>query len=158
MSDDDIDFSDIPPLTDEQLKSMRPAKEFWAERGVEHDPRGPHTTVIHHEDGTITTYEHVPEAIQIRLDPELRAYFPDAESVLYALRMLVALMPEAESAEKEVRETAVSYDTLSTPQSTPLIVDLPPDVYHYFYESKHVNETLRALVELILKPESASSE
>lgn len=32
MSDDDIDYSDIPPLTDEELARMKPArlrKDFW---------------------------------------------------------------------------------------------------------------------------------
>ncbi|OQX03880.1 MAG: hypothetical protein BWK80_54760 [Desulfobacteraceae bacterium IS3] len=31
MSDDDIDYSDIPPLTDEQLSAMRPLCDFLPE-------------------------------------------------------------------------------------------------------------------------------
>lgn len=158
MRDEDIDFSDIPELTEEDFKKMKPHTEFWAERGIDFDPRGPHTIIVHHEDGTTTTHEHVPESIQVRLDDELRAHFPDETAVLRALRMLVALIPAKETAEKEIRETAVSYDTQSPAPAKPFIVDLPPDVYHYFYESDHVNDTLFALIELIPKPHSASSE
>jgi hypothetical protein len=31
MSDEDIDYSDIPPLTDEQLAAMRPLRELLPE-------------------------------------------------------------------------------------------------------------------------------
>lgn len=29
MSDEDIDYSDIPPLTDEELARMKPARDIW---------------------------------------------------------------------------------------------------------------------------------
>ena len=31
MSDDDIDYSDIPPLTDEQMSAMKPLREVFPE-------------------------------------------------------------------------------------------------------------------------------
>lgn len=31
MSDDDIDYSDIPPLTDDQLSAMKPLREVFPE-------------------------------------------------------------------------------------------------------------------------------
>lgn len=52
-----------------------------------------YTTVVHHQDGsqTITHYRPLPGTVT--LDPDVRAYFPDAEAVNAALRGLMALIP-----------------------------------------------------------------
>lgn len=101
MTDEDIDFSDIPPLTEEDFKRMRPLKEVLAERGIEYNPKGPHTVTIHHEDGTTTTHEYNPqdeppnnEPLLVKIEPDIRKYFPDSESVNRTLRSLIALIPE----------------------------------------------------------------
>ncbi len=35
MSDEDIDYSDIPPLTDEQILSMKPLRELFPELTIQ---------------------------------------------------------------------------------------------------------------------------
>ena len=53
-----------------------------------------HTVVIHKTDGTTVVQEFsLPEGA-IVLDPDVRHYFPDSESVNNALRGLIALIPE----------------------------------------------------------------
>ena len=52
-----------------------------------------YTTIVHHKDGskTVTHYRPLPGAVH--LDPDVQAYFPDAEAVNMALRGLIALIP-----------------------------------------------------------------
>ena len=57
-----------------------------------------YTVRIHNEDGTITETHYGPE---IRLDPDVSAFFPDAESVNKALRGLIALIPNKQATEKK---------------------------------------------------------
>lgn len=45
-------------------------------------------------DGTVEVREFVPKAEAVLLDPDVRAYFPDSESVNRALRSLIDLIPE----------------------------------------------------------------
>jgi hypothetical protein len=49
-----------------------------------------HTTIIHKSDGSTVVKQTRP----IFLDEDVRAYFPDSESVNEALRGLIALVPE----------------------------------------------------------------
>ena len=58
-----------------------------------HAMRNGYTTIVHHKDGskTVTHYRPLPGAIP--LDPDVQAYFPDAEAVNAALRGLIALIP-----------------------------------------------------------------
>lgn len=53
-----------------------------------------YTVVIHHADGTTTTERHVPAAM-IVLDPDVQAYFPDADAVNQALRAIISILPAA---------------------------------------------------------------
>jgi hypothetical protein len=46
------------------------------------------------EDGTVTVRDFVPKENMVFLDPDVRAYFPDSESVNRALRSLISLIPE----------------------------------------------------------------
>ncbi|MCP4415253.1 MAG: hypothetical protein GY805_01440 [Chloroflexi bacterium] len=94
MADDDIDFSDIPELTEEQLKSMKPAREFFAERGISFDPTPPHTVTVYHEDGRSTTHLLAPAGQTIVLDADVQSFFPDSKSVNNILRSLIALIPQ----------------------------------------------------------------
>jgi hypothetical protein len=48
---------------------------------------------IHQKDGTITTQTYIPIEGTIKLDPDVQAYFPDAEAVNNALRTLIHLVP-----------------------------------------------------------------
>jgi len=49
---------------------------------------------ILNEDGTVTVRDLVPKENMVFLDPDVRAYFPDSESVNRALRSLINLIPE----------------------------------------------------------------
>lgn len=46
------------------------------------------------EDGTVTVRDFVPKENTVLLDPDVKAYFPDSESVNHALRSLINLVPE----------------------------------------------------------------
>ncbi len=92
MTDDDIDFSDIPKLTAEQLKSMRPAHEVFAERGISMEL--PHTVTVYHEDGQTTTHLLAPASQTVVLDADVYSFFPDSETVNRVLRSLITLIPQ----------------------------------------------------------------
>ncbi len=57
-----------------------------------------YTVTIHNEDGTTTVQRFGPT---VQLDPDVSAFFPDAESVNRALRGLIALIPNKQAAEKK---------------------------------------------------------
>lgn len=46
------------------------------------------------EDGTVTVQDFIPKENAVLLDPDVKAYFPDSESVNRALRSLINLIPE----------------------------------------------------------------
>ena len=46
------------------------------------------------EDGTVTVRDFVPKENAVVLDADVKAYFPDSESVNQALRSLINLIPE----------------------------------------------------------------
>jgi hypothetical protein len=46
------------------------------------------------EDGTVSVRDFVPKENMVFLDPDVKAYFPDSESVNRALRSLIELIPE----------------------------------------------------------------
>lgn len=49
---------------------------------------------IYNEDGSVTVKEYEPGEGVIVLDPDIRPYFPDSESVNRTLRSLIDLIPE----------------------------------------------------------------
>jgi hypothetical protein len=52
-----------------------------------------HTVTIHQEDGTTTVQKFTIEDGAVMLDPYVKQYFPDSDSVNYALRTLIKLVP-----------------------------------------------------------------
>jgi hypothetical protein len=60
-----------------------------------------YTVRIMNEDGTVSLRHFEPKEAAVILDPDVRDYFPDSESVNRALRSLIALIPE-----KSPRQTA----------------------------------------------------
>jgi hypothetical protein len=52
-----------------------------------------HTVKIHEKDGSINIQYFTLEEGAVLLDPDVRAYFPDSESVNRALRGLIRLAP-----------------------------------------------------------------
>ena len=49
------------------------------------------------EDGTVTVRDFVPKENTVLLDPDVKVYFPDSESVNSTLRSLINLIPEEKS-------------------------------------------------------------
>lgn len=56
-----------------------------------------YTITIHQADGTTVTKEVNPKKGAVILAPDVRKYFPDAESVNATLRSLIGLMPKKRS-------------------------------------------------------------
>jgi hypothetical protein len=52
-----------------------------------------YTITIHHIDGTTVTKEVMPKEGVVILEPDVRSYFPDSESVNEILRALIKLSP-----------------------------------------------------------------
>jgi len=52
-----------------------------------------YAVIIHKADGTTVTKDVMPKEGAVVLEPDIRAYFPDSESVNKALRCLVPLLP-----------------------------------------------------------------
>jgi hypothetical protein len=57
-----------------------------------------YTITIRREDGTTVTKEVKPKEGAVILAPDVREYFPDAESVNAALRSLIGLIPQKHTA------------------------------------------------------------
>lgn len=53
-----------------------------------------YTITIHEADGTTVVKEVMPKVGAVILEPDVRAYFPDSESVNRALRCLIPLLPK----------------------------------------------------------------
>ncbi len=102
LRDEDIDFSDIPELTEADFLRMRPGREFLAERGIVYDPAAPDTVTVHHEDGTTSTHvlpREPADASQakhrnVTLAPDVSRHFADSDAVNRALRALLRLQRE----------------------------------------------------------------
>jgi hypothetical protein len=88
---------------------MRPEYDFSTMQQV--GERGRHaqamrqgyTTILHHKDGSQTVTQYYPVPGSVVLDPDVRAYFPDADAVNAALRGLIDLIPAKRRA---MRKTA----------------------------------------------------
>lgn len=52
-----------------------------------------HRIIIHKLDGSVEEHDYTLPAGVVTLDPDVRAYFPDTESVNDALRGLIRLIP-----------------------------------------------------------------
>ena len=53
-----------------------------------------YTVTIHKADGTTVTKDVMPKEGAVVLEPDIRPYFPDSESVNRALRCLIPLLPK----------------------------------------------------------------
>lgn len=76
---------------------MLPEYDFTGKQGVRgkyyRAYRQGHTVRITRDDGTVEVQYFTLADGAVMLDPEVRAYFPDSESVNAALRSLIALIP-----------------------------------------------------------------
>ena len=75
--------------------TMRPEYDFTGGVRGKHAAamRQGYTRIVHRTDGTREITEVRPLEGSIVLDPDVQAYFPDAEAVNTALRGLIALRP-----------------------------------------------------------------
>ncbi len=73
---------------------MLPEYDFSkGERGKFYKPLSKGYNIqVTHPDGTITTEHYKLIDVAVLLDPDVRAYFPDSESVNTALRSLIQMM------------------------------------------------------------------
>ncbi len=55
--------------------------------------RNGHTVKVRHDDGKVTVQKFIPDRDAVVLDKDVKAFFPDAEAVNNALRMLISIMP-----------------------------------------------------------------
>ncbi|MFA4911800.1 MAG: hypothetical protein WC649_12280 [Desulfobacteria bacterium] len=53
-----------------------------------------YTITVHKADGTTVVKEVMPKEGAVILEPDIRTYFPDSESVNRALRCLIPLLPK----------------------------------------------------------------
>ena len=60
--------------------------------------RAGHTVKIHKSDGTTTVQYFTLEEGAVMLEPDVRDYFPDSESVNEVLRSLIMLIPQKRGA------------------------------------------------------------
>jgi hypothetical protein len=83
------------PRAEAAHDTMRPEYDFSGGVRGKHAAalRQGYTQVVHHADGSRELTEVRPLAGSIVLDPDVQAYFPDAEAVNTALRGLIALRP-----------------------------------------------------------------
>ncbi|RWX45540.1 hypothetical protein H206_02656 [Candidatus Electrothrix aarhusensis] len=85
---------DIKKTMEEKDKGMRTEYDFTGGvRGKHHRAmQAGYSVTVHQADGTSVTKEVVPTDGAVILEPDLRAYFPDSESVNKALRCLIPLL------------------------------------------------------------------
>ena len=86
---------------------MLPEYSFAGKKGVRgkyyRAYRQGHRIRIYRDDGTVTVQYFTLEEGAVILEPDVRAYFPDSETVNTALRSLIALIPD-----KPAKRRAVS--------------------------------------------------
>jgi hypothetical protein len=86
---------------------MLPEYDFTGKTGVRgtyyQRMRDGYTIRIHQSDGKTIVHQVVRPERSVTLDPDVQAYFPDAESVNTALRALIQLIPNKKSRRKSIR-------------------------------------------------------
>jgi len=80
----------------DQVEDMRPEYDFSeGVRGKHYQAyREGHTVTIHQADGSTVVQHFEMDEGAIILEPDVRRYFPDSESVNTTLRSLIALLPQ----------------------------------------------------------------
>jgi hypothetical protein len=77
---------------------MRSEYDFSGQKGVRGKYhlryRQGHTVRVHREDGSTNVRHFKLEEGAVLLDPDVRAYFPDSETVNTALRVLIQAVPK----------------------------------------------------------------
>ena len=81
--------------SEQERDEMRPEYDFRGGVRGKHAAayRQGHTVKVHHPDGTTTVQYFTLQEGAVMLEPDVKEYFPDSESVNHALRTLIALIP-----------------------------------------------------------------
>ncbi|MFM2065080.1 MAG: hypothetical protein RLZZ507_4751 [Cyanobacteriota bacterium] len=87
INSEELDSKDNEMLPEYDFTGGVRGKHYQAYR------RG-HTVTIHQADGTDIVQHFTLEDGAIMLDPDVREYFPDTETVNQALRTLISLFPQ----------------------------------------------------------------
>jgi hypothetical protein len=105
--------------TNKPTDDLRPEYDFSkGVRGKHYKSyREGHTVTIHQENGTTLIQEYKLEENVVVLEPDVYEYFPDSESVNYALRMLISLAPEKRQATRQVKRAKAKSINASQNQS-----------------------------------------
>lgn len=79
----------------EQTDEMLPEYDFRGGVRGKHSKayREGHSVTVHKEDGTVQVQHFTLEDGAVMLEPDVRKYFPDSETVNRALRGLITLVP-----------------------------------------------------------------
>jgi len=81
-----------------ELAEMRPEYDFAGKKGERgryyQAYRQGHSVKIHEEDGSTTVQYFSLEDGAVMLEPDVREFFPNSESVNQALRGLISLIPD----------------------------------------------------------------
>ena len=92
---------------------MLPEYDFKGKKGVRgkyaKSLKQGYSIRVTNEDGTVTVKQFVLRENVVVLDPDVKVYFPDSESVNRALRSLIELIPE--KAGKQVAQRKARYTT-----------------------------------------------
>lgn len=90
--------------TEKQSAEMKPEYDFAQRKGERGkytlSYRTGHTVRIHQPDGTVTEQHFSLEDGAVMLEPDVRAYFPDSESVNAALRSVIELVKRLSGVER----------------------------------------------------------
>ena len=74
-----------------------------------------HTVTIHNKDGTTIVQNFKLEEGAVMLEPDVREYFPDAESVNNALRALISIAPKSRKKTNKTHSKQSRIDRTSPP-------------------------------------------
>ena len=90
---------------------MLPEYDFKGKKGVRgkyaKSLKQGYSIQVTNEDGTVTVRQFVPRDDAVVLDPDVKVYFPNSESVNRALRSLIELIPQRSG--KQVAEKKTRY-------------------------------------------------
>jgi len=82
-------------IDSEMLPEYDFSKMSGGVRGKYHKAyREGHTVKIHRDDGAVEVHYFTLEDGAVMLEPDVKEYFPDSESVNNALRSLISLIPD----------------------------------------------------------------
>ena len=89
---------------------MRSEYDFSGKKGVRgkyyRDYRRGHTVRIHKANGTVATQHFTLQEGAVMLEPDVRQFFPNSESVNKALRSLISLIPDRPTKRRTTGKTA----------------------------------------------------